>query len=236
MVLGFAGALYLIWLYLTWLPGYLESPTPHDQAAGRICSLGPLYLRFPGIVGRRCRLGSTCGPGHFADQQPEAPDRGGLARDGAVHGARGHDPRSQRGRRLHRPGHVLRQRGHGQCMGTGHGDGPVGLCRFAGLDPELRGILRRLVCTCDHRQSRGFDRLLHAGSPVRSGRRRRVGARVPLSWFANRSRPRFWTAKADRPTDVYRVRAATNAPRTRTPVLSMPEPGIRQVRTPGPRE
>jgi MFS family permease len=24
MVLGFAGALYLIWLYLTWLPGYLE--------------------------------------------------------------------------------------------------------------------------------------------------------------------------------------------------------------------
>ena len=68
MVLGFAGALYLIWLYLTWLPGYLQGPAPHDHTAGRICGLGPLYLWFPGIVCRRCRLGSTCGLGHFADQ------------------------------------------------------------------------------------------------------------------------------------------------------------------------
>jgi hypothetical protein len=34
----------------------------------------------------------------------------------------------------------------------------------------------------------------------------------------------------------YCVRAAVNDPRTRTVLLSMPEPGIKHVRMPGPRE
>ena len=34
----------------------------------------------------------------------------------------------------------------------------------------------------------------------------------------------------------YCVRAAVNEPRTRTVLLSIPEPGIKHVRMPGPRE
>ena len=48
--------------------GLFAGPTPYDHTSGRIRGLGSLSLRLSGIAGRRCRLGSACGPGHFADQ------------------------------------------------------------------------------------------------------------------------------------------------------------------------
>ena len=68
MVLGFAGALYLVWLYLTWLPGLSQGATPHEHVAGRIRSLGPVYLRIPGLAGRRSRLRSAGVTGRLTDQ------------------------------------------------------------------------------------------------------------------------------------------------------------------------
>ena len=180
MVLGFAGALYLIWLYLTWLPGYLRVQHHMTRLQVGFAASVPFIFGFLGSLAGGAVSDRLAARGISPINSRKLPIAAGLIGMAlfTVPAALTHDRNVAVG--LHRPGHVLRQRGHGQCMGTGHGDGPVGLCRVAGLDPELRGILRRLVCTCDHRQSRGSDRLLHAGSPVRSGRRRRVGARVSL--------------------------------------------------------
>ena len=180
MVLGFAGALYLIWLYLTWLPGYLRIQHHMTTLQVGFAASVPFIFGF---------MGSLAG-GAFSDR---------LA-------ARGISPINSRklpiaaglvGMALFTVPAALTHNGnlavgcialamfcgavrHGQCVGPGHGDGTVELRRVAGRDPEFRRILRRLVRTGDHRIRSGFNRLFYAATLGRSGSRCRVGARVSL--------------------------------------------------------
>ena len=78
MVLGFAAALYLIWLYLTWLPGYLRVQHHMTRLQVRYPASVPFIVGFLGSLAEKRRLGSACGQGDIADQQPEAPIPAGL--------------------------------------------------------------------------------------------------------------------------------------------------------------
>ena len=207
MVVGFAGALYLIWLYLTWLPGYLRIQHHMTTLQVGFAASVPFIFGFLGSLAGGAFSDRLAARGISPINSRKLPIAAGLLGMAlfTVPAALTHDRNVAVA--SHCAGHVLRECRHGQCMGPGHGDGPVGLCRVAGLDPELRGILRRLVCARDHRQGRRFDRLVHAGSPLRSGCRRRARRSSISSWFASRSRPNFWTAKIPRGSESINPRS-----------------------------
>jgi MFS family permease len=51
LLLGFGGTVYVTWLYVTWLPGYLHDRWHMSQSAAALWSAVPQFMGFIGAVG-----------------------------------------------------------------------------------------------------------------------------------------------------------------------------------------
>ena len=151
MVLGFAGALYPIWLYLTWLPGFLRIQHHMTTVQIGFAASVPFIFGFLGSLAGGAFSDRLAARGISPINSRKLPIAAGLIGMATFTVPAALTDNGNVAVACIAAGHVLRVLRHDQCMGTGHGDGPIQLCRVAWLDPELRWILRRLVCPRDHR-------------------------------------------------------------------------------------
>ncbi len=81
MILGFSGVNYTGWLYIAWLPGYLQAQQGVKPGPYRLGGGDPVSCRGGGDVGQR--PGGRC-PGAQRLRSGENPQNGDCYRSGAV--------------------------------------------------------------------------------------------------------------------------------------------------------
>ncbi len=187
MIFGFMGVIYMVWLYLTWLPAYLEHERHLSIAkTGWIVSI-PYLFGTLGMLSSGFVADGLMARGIAPIRSRKWPICTGLIFARRVHGARRLHAEHHARDRLSVAGDVLHQHGERRRVGTrqrGRAAAPGGVAR---QHPELRRLLRRVVRAVHHRRGGRPDAFVRRRLPDQRGRRRSRRRSSTCSWCVRRS-------------------------------------------------
>ena len=178
MILGFMGAIYILWIYSAWLPSYLEMERHISIAATGWIAAIPYVFGVVGSIlgGRLCDL--LVERGVSVMNSRKYPMAAALIGTADLHRAHRDHAQQRPGRGLHLDLAVLDLRRDECGLGDGAGGGTGELHGLDRGDAELRRLFRRCARPHRDRLHRPVDAVLQAGALRR--RRRRPGRRHPL--------------------------------------------------------
>jgi sugar phosphate permease len=171
MIFGNMGVIYMVWLYLTWLPAYLEHERHLTIAhTGWIVSI-PYLFGTLGMLSSGFVADGLMARGMAPMTSRKWPICVGLIGCGTVHRAsRVHaQPDARDGVSVRR--HVLRQHGKRCLLGTGYGCRAAPPGGVAWKHPELRRVFRRLFRAIPDGDRGGQDAFIRRCLPAQRGRR-----------------------------------------------------------------